>query len=207
MLPTNNFYVYVHKRISDSLPFYVGKGKGKRAWITYGRSSEWSSHSSLGYEVEILADNLSEKEALDLERETIKNFKSLTYPLVNKTAGGQGLSGYSFSEEHLAKLKKTPQQLEAMRKRATGVIQSEATKKKRQKTALTRGTCNDKNTYIFFSDTDVFIGTRKDFCGYSGLDRKTIRTFFSKQQTKTCKGWTLLRYNTLNELIRILKCL
>ena len=69
----NDYYVYVHKIKSTSEIFYVGKGRGKRAynkstirnskWETITKSNEW--------EVEILQHGMTSDEAFDLEFEII----------------------------------------------------------------------------------------------------------------------------------------
>ena len=41
----NDFYVYIHKRQSDGIVFYVGKGRGKRAYYFHERNDHWKKHS------------------------------------------------------------------------------------------------------------------------------------------------------------------
>ncbi len=72
----NDYYVYLHKTL-DGKPFYVGKGRGKRAWKVFGRSKLWKEASSNGYLVDIYAENLSEPEALELESSLIKTLSDL----------------------------------------------------------------------------------------------------------------------------------
>lgn len=93
----NNFYVYLHKRQSDGIVFYVGKGRGKRAYYFHERNDHWhKTFNKHGCDVEIAKSGLSECEAFDLERVLITKFKS--EKLCNKTDGGEGLSGYRFTE-------------------------------------------------------------------------------------------------------------
>ena len=96
----NNFYVYVHRRFSDNKPFYVGKGKGNRAYTETGRNKYWkSTKDKYGLIVEIIFDNLSEIEAFQCEIDTIAEFKYFGYPLTNLTNGGDGTSGYKVTDE------------------------------------------------------------------------------------------------------------
>jgi len=98
----NVFYVYLHRRASDNKVFYVGKGKGKRAYSTFGRNDRWSKTANKhGLIVEIVFDNLEEAEAFQIERDTILEMKYFEYPLVNMTDGGEGLSGFKWSEEQM----------------------------------------------------------------------------------------------------------
>ena len=70
---TVGYYVYRHMGLDGSI-FYIGKGTGDRAWSTQ-RDDIWRHfiRTRLGgrYMVEILADGLSEDEALELESELI----------------------------------------------------------------------------------------------------------------------------------------
>jgi hypothetical protein len=69
------FYVYGHYDLNGSL-FYVGKGVGKRAW-SKERHPLWvryvNSHLTGKYEVRIIADSMTAKEAEELEAELIAN--------------------------------------------------------------------------------------------------------------------------------------
>lgn len=91
------FYVYLHRRKSDGLIFYVGKGSGGRAWLKSGKSrSEWWHRvaSKHGVSVEIVWTGQSECCCFTIERINILKYRSLGNPLVNITDGGGGLSGF-----------------------------------------------------------------------------------------------------------------
>jgi predicted GIY-YIG superfamily endonuclease len=69
----NNYYVYLHKT-KEGIPFYVGKGKNKRAYSYTNRSENWNDYvNKIGdYDIEIYKNNLSENDALELEKNLIE---------------------------------------------------------------------------------------------------------------------------------------
>lgn len=100
----NIFYVYVHRRVTDNKPFYVGKGKGNRAYSTNGRNSYWkNTKDKHGFSVEIVFEDLTEEEAFQCEKDTITEFRYFGYPLTNLTDGGEGVSGIKQSAETIRK--------------------------------------------------------------------------------------------------------
>lgn len=71
------YYVYLHRDRSTGEVFYVGKGKGRRAWRTDPRNGNWKEKvSSLtsGWDVEIAKQDLSEIEAFAIEAELVEKF-------------------------------------------------------------------------------------------------------------------------------------
>jgi hypothetical protein len=89
------YYVYVHKDRATGAVFYVGKGSGKRAWDASKRSQAWIDRTALladGWEVEIVAEDLSELEAFGLEAELVTKYGGAKYEdgtLANLVPGGE----------------------------------------------------------------------------------------------------------------------
>ena len=114
------FYVYKHVRLDNNTCFYVGKGKGNR--VNFPKRNDFHNNicNKYGYKVEIIKDGLTEEEAFALEREIIEDYvfvfgyginikgyddydHELPY-LTNFTWGGEGTSGFKFSEESKRKI-------------------------------------------------------------------------------------------------------
>lgn len=116
------FYVYQLRVEGEILPFYIGKGKGDRAYRHFKESrlkTERNLHKinklkkakREGKEVlvEFLRESITEKQALRLEKFWIakigRNDLGLG-PLTNQTSGGDGLSGRLVGEEERDKISK-----------------------------------------------------------------------------------------------------
>lgn len=85
----NNFYIYIHIKLNNGKPFYVGKGKSNRAYSIKGRNNHWRRIvEKYGYDIIIIEDNLSEKEAFELEIFWINRIGIDN--LSNMTIGGNG---------------------------------------------------------------------------------------------------------------------
>jgi len=81
----NRFYVYLHKLKETNQIFYIGKGTKYRASSSYGRPKDWHEYTKNNeWYVEIYKDNLSNKEAQDLEIKMILEFNPTCN--VHKTA-------------------------------------------------------------------------------------------------------------------------
>jgi len=62
----NKFYVYSHIDNKGKC-FYIGKGSGRRAYHSKGRTEYWGEKAKNGYKVLILVSNLTEEKAYELE--------------------------------------------------------------------------------------------------------------------------------------------
>jgi hypothetical protein len=99
------YYTYGHYKANSKELFYIGKGKTNRAYEKDSRSDFWNSIvKKHGYTVEIFANWKSEKDAFLHEKFLIECFRNLT-KLCNLTDGGDGCSGYVWSNEQKQKLK------------------------------------------------------------------------------------------------------
>ena len=137
----NRFYVYTYSYPNGD-PFYVGKGTNKR--ISHHLLDAKAGRKLNSFNVRVIkklleegkepiikkiVDNIDEELAFLVEQEFISKYgrrNDGSGILTNNTNGGEGTFGSKG-------IKRTPEQIEQMRLRATGVKQSEETKIKRSK--------------------------------------------------------------------------
>jgi len=158
----NIYYVYQYLR-EDNTPYYIGKGKEKRAWESHKRSNGTQIRPKDQSRIQIIQDGLSEKEAHDLENKLITHYglKSEGGLLVNMTYGGEGRSPGPelrelFRQQQLGR-KKPPRDPRHTEKQA----------------ATTRGRKNPKTS----------AGLRKYY------DSLPDRTAIIKKQSQSLKEW------------------
>jgi hypothetical protein len=136
------FYVYEHIRADTGAVFYVGKGKGYRHKSKCDRNRYWNHivAKAGGFDAQIIVSHKDNDLILLCEQERIDQLKRLGVKLCNLTAGGEGMAGFSFSEETKRKIsekakarpkrKLSSEHKEAIRKSNTGVKFTEERKRK-----------------------------------------------------------------------------
>jgi len=101
---TRDFYVYVHRRATDGIVFYVGKGTANRAWQKASKRNEhWKRIvDKHGLIVEIVESGYQDWYSMEREIQLIEFYGFDN--LCNQTHGGEGCSGRVWREESKKKL-------------------------------------------------------------------------------------------------------
>lgn len=160
------YYVYLHKKLNGEV-FYVGKGKGNRAYSKHNRNPHWENVvKKHGFTAEIVLADLQEWYAFELEKELISYYglKSEGGTLVNIVSGGGGNGNYVFTEEDRKLIS--------------------------QKNSGNGNGRADKNIYNFvrIHDGETFTGTRQSFTDKYDI---VVSDLF-KSKIMTVLGWCLL---------------
>jgi hypothetical protein len=106
-----DYYVYVWYIKDTNEVFYVGKGKGKRYKELSSRNKFFiDMYESHDCDVKKIYENLTESEAFQKEKETVKWYRENTaFRLTNQTDGGEGSSGWNPPQEFRDKQSKIHQ--------------------------------------------------------------------------------------------------
>lgn len=81
--------VYLHRRATDGVVFYVGMGSPKRARSGTGRSAQWRAVASVsGFVCEIVASGMTITEALRAEMAEIAKYPASALTNLNPGGGG-----------------------------------------------------------------------------------------------------------------------
>ena len=100
----NIFYVYKHLTADTKELFYVGKGKNRRAYDRNHNKLWKNIVDKHGYIIEFIKENLTEGEALQLEKDLIDQHR----PRANFSVGGRGgATGLKRSKEDIEKRSRT----------------------------------------------------------------------------------------------------
>jgi hypothetical protein len=113
----NTAYVYTLTDPRNGMPFYVGKGHGKRCEFHLDEAKYYTKRKSkklnkirklmsLGMKPIItkVEENVSDAQAIDFECLLIAEMRDIGIPLTNMTDGGDGAKGYKHTEEHKQKM-------------------------------------------------------------------------------------------------------
>lgn len=231
MINDRRFYVYIHRRMTDDKPFYVGKGTGKRAYSSFNRNKYWNNvKNKHGMIVEILFDNLTEDESLQAESDVILELRYFGYPLTNLTSGGESprLSEESrkkMSESHLGKSRSSEavakttafhtgrKRTDQTRRNISEALKGKPISEERARRSAfnrsgVRAKNSDKRVHTFVNSSgEVFVGTRMAICEFHNICKNQIGKLFSSSPKNSVKGWGLVRDGEKIEdcIIRILK--
>lgn len=173
--------VYQHKTKDTNEIFYIGIGVvRKRAYSKHGRNKHWKNVvSKHGYYYDIIFDNVTRKEAIEIECYLISYYgrRDLnTGILVNMTGGGDG---------HLSP---NQEQIQKMRERRLGYIHTEETKN-RMSEAQKRGRHSHAKRIINIVTGEIFD------CIKDGSDKYNIPyTFLKNNLSRTLVNKTDFRF-------------
>lgn len=199
----NKFYVYVHRRMSDSKVFYVGKGARNRDTMSYGRSAWWNRIvEKHGVYSERVLDRAPEPCCFALERILIAAIGRGN--LCNLSDGGEGSGGHKMSEAnriaHAARMTgsknwnwgkaKPPEVRQKISAAKIGVKDSEETRAKKRLARLgNKNPSFDPSIRKFVHDSgECFVGTSYDFRIAHGLKQQSISRIVLGLRTRH-KGW------------------
>lgn len=185
------YYVYLHIRLDNNSIFYVGKGCGSRAWNKHGRNKYWNNIvNKHGYRVEILFDNLTEKESLDCEIDAISELTYFGIKLTNMSSGGESPKFSESSRLAMSKAGKGRRKTEDHKKKIADGNRG----KKYPERSGENSKCADNKVYSFINilTKELFSGTRRSLALKYSLKTQLLNgLFLSSHPQKQSQGWGL----------------
>lgn len=187
----NIYYIYFYLR-EDFTPYYVGKGKGRRAWAKNHTVNLPSNKSR----IVIVHNNLSEIYSLILERYYIRWFgrkDNNTGILRNQTDGGEGFDSKTSKTVQQKRLKNNRHNFQ---KRLDGSsISSDMVKNGTHNFLILKGENNPKydNTIHNFKHKsgETYSGTKYKFYKKYNLFQSKVSELVNGK-VKSVKGWFIL---------------
>jgi hypothetical protein len=209
------FYVYEHIRNDTLLPFYVGKGKSNRAYRKSNRNKYWNNivNKCGGFEVRFIAENIDEELALLVEKERINQLRLLKVNICNLTDGGEGVSGYKFTDEQKKKMsdaqkgkKLSQDQIEKLTQRFKNIERTEEWRKnisnslkgKKKNPESIRKTSENRTKYVFCITENKLFRSAEDAGKYYKIYKSAIHRACNGSRAKANKMYW--RYATLEDL-------
>lgn len=187
------YYVYAYLRKDTLTPYYIGKGKGNRAYSAHRIAVPQDKNRII-----IIEKNLTDLGACAIERQLIRWYgrKDLgTGILHNLTNGGDGTSGYSHTDDHK----------EYMSKKLKGIVKSEETRKKLSLANKGKpGTPHTEEHKQYMSN--LFKGVKKTYSSFAGKKHteKTKKHLSENHYTKD-PNWDSNTHNSKRPDIKLQK--
>lgn len=115
-MSANDYYTYLLVDPRNNLPFYVGKGRGRRCLAHFMEAANTKKNNaklakirkieSLGLSVVVnkVDSNVSDEQAQEFEIFLIQELRNSGLRLTNQTDGGDGSSGYKHTDNAIKKI-------------------------------------------------------------------------------------------------------
>ena len=187
-----DYYVYAYL-YEDGEPFYIGKGKGERINWRWARPFEIPPPERRVF----LYEGLTERDALDREEALIALYGKEN--LLNKTTGGQGVSGLRFTKSEECK-RMMSERFTGDNNPFYGQTHTEETREKMRESARNRANTSfaekqrvvqAKKSYRFTNPDGCVIiinGSLNAFCKENGLNTGAMCQL-AQGKVNQHKGW------------------